>query len=78
MFPTRVVRTSLALPVDTHAWAAEALRELNLADNCLTTILDSVYFALPNLEALDVSNNCLWSISPAVKQMTRLVSLKVM
>lgn len=64
------------MPADT-AWAHQWVRVLDLASNGLSTLPEEFYSVFANIEELDLSRNCLWEISPSIKQLAKLKKLRL-
>lgn len=67
--------TRLTFPPAAPAWAHQWVRVLDLSHNGLTTLPEELFSVFANVEHLDLSRNCLWEISPSIKQLTKLKKL---
>lgn len=63
--------TKLNIPEGIMSWAIVNLQHLNISDNFLSLIPEAL-FDLANLVSLDVSKNCLLSLSASIKRLTKL------
>ena len=50
---------------------------LNLSRNSLTTLPEALFSSLPNLEHLNLNQNCLWELSPSVGLLKSLKALSL-
>lgn len=67
----------MSIPEAAIPWAKSFITKMDISNNDLTTLPEAVYDTLASLEELDVSGNCIWELSPKIKQLTALKSLNI-
>lgn len=70
------LHTISVLTWPTAPWLSKVL-SLDLSRNILTTLPEVFFSSLPSVEYLDLSQNCLWELSPSVGLLKSLISLKL-
>jgi len=69
--------TTLSIPEAAIPWAKGFIVRMDISGNDLTTLPEAFYDTLKSLEVLNVSRNCLWELSPKIKQLRALKSLDI-